>query len=142
MKKVSIAAVVFFFSLGGLFAQSSPVGLWQTIDDETGQPKSHVEIYQKNGKFYGKVVKLLPAATTDKCNKCPGDKKDAPLVGLDVVWDLQPYKDYWSYGKIVDPKDGSVYKCSIWLDGADKLKVRGYMGVSLIGRNQTWHKVQ
>lgn len=144
MKKTTLFSMLFFalfLQLGALSAQS-PVGVWQTIDDKTGEPKSHVEVYEKGGKFFAKVVKLLPAATTDKCNDCPGDKKDKPLIGLDILWDLKPYKDYWSYGQIVDPADGSVYKCSVWLDGADKLKVRGYIGVSLIGRNQVWHRVK
>ncbi|MCB9282881.1 MAG: DUF2147 domain-containing protein [Lewinellaceae bacterium] len=132
----------FFLYAGSIFAQSSPVGVWETIDDETGEPKSHVEIYQKGDLFYGKVVELLPAATTNICNDCPGDKKDKPLVGLEILWDMKPYKDYWSYGRIVDPKDGDVYKCSFWLEDSKTLKVRGYIGVSLIGRNQTWHRVK
>ena len=134
--------LAFFLYSGSLFAQSSPVGVWETIDDETGEPKSHVEIFEKGGAFFGKVVELLPAATTTICNDCPGDKKDKPLVGLEILWDMQPYKDYWSYGRIVDPKDGDVYKCSFWLEDANTLRVRGYIGVSLIGRNQTWHRVK
>ena len=134
--------LAFFLSVGSLLAQSSPVGIWETIDDETGEPKSHVEIFEKDGKFYGKVVKLLPAATTDICVDCPGDKKDQPLVGLEILWDFEAHKDYWSYGRIVDPADGDVYKCSMWLEGPDKLKVRGYIGISLIGRNQIWHRVK
>ncbi len=131
-----------FLYATALQAQSSPLGIWQTIDDESGEPKSQVEIYQKNDLIYGKVVKLLPAATTDKCNNCPGDKKDQSLIGMDILWELRPYGDYWSYGRIVDPKDGDVYKCSIWLDGTDKLKVRGYLGLSMIGRTQIWHRVK
>ena len=92
--------------------------------------------------FYGKVIKLLPAATTTVCNDCPGDKAGKSLIGMDILWDLRAYDDYWSYGRIVDPKDGDVYKCSVWLEGDDKLKVRGYIGISLIGRNQIWHRVQ
>ena len=141
MKNITLA-IAFFISLTGLAAQSSPLGIWQTIDDESGEPKSQVEIYQKNDLFYGKVVKLLPAATTDKCIDCPGDKLNKPLIGLDILWDLKAYKDYWSYGRIVDPKDGDVYKCSIWLEGPDKLLVRGYIGISMIGRTQTWHRVK
>jgi uncharacterized protein (DUF2147 family) len=145
MKKVSFYCaftLALLLAGGTLLAQSSPLGIWQTIDDETGQPKSHVEIYKKGDKIFGKVVKLLPAATTDKCIDCPGDKKDKPLIGLDILWDLEPYKDHWSYGRIVDPADGDVYKCSIWLEGPDKLQVRGYIGISLIGRTQTWHRVK
>ncbi len=135
--------LVFVFSTatGTLMAQSSPIGVWKTIDDKTGEPKSHVEIYEKSGKLFGKVIKLLPAATTDICINCPGDKKDKSLINLDILWDLKPYKDYWSYGHIVDPANGKVYKASIWLEGKDQLKVRGYIGFSLIGRTQTWYRV-
>ncbi len=138
---VFIALLFMLFALG-VSAQSTPIGVWKTIDDKTGEPKSHIQIYEKNGMFYGKIIKLLPAATTDICINCPGDKKDKSLIGLDILWDLKPYKDYWSYGHIVDPANGKVYKSSIWLDGPDKLMVRGYIGFSLIGRNQTWHRVK
>jgi len=141
MKNITLA-LAFFLSLAGLNAQTSPVGVWQTIDDETNEPKSHVEIFMKNDMYYGKIVKLLPAATTDTCTDCPGDKKGKPLVGLEILWDLKPYKDYWSYGKILDPANGKVYKCSIWMEKPDQLQLRGYIGVSLLGRTQTWHRVK
>ena len=132
----------FFLSLfaSTVLVAQSPVGLWKTIDDNTGDVKSHVEVYKKNGKFYGKVVKLTAAATTDICIDCPGDKNGANLIDLDILWDLKPYRDYWSYGKIVDPANGKVYKCSVWLED-NELKVRGYIGFSLIGRTQTWKKI-
>jgi len=138
MKKLSFL-LAFFFALS-LTAQS-PVGIWKTIDDETGDAKSHVEIYEKDGKFFGKVVKLLPAATTDVCGECPGDRAGKSLIDMDILWDLEPYKDYWSYGQIIDPGKGKIYKASLWLDGDDKLKLRGYIGISALGRNQTWYKV-
>lgn len=138
MKKLSFL-LAFFFALS-LTAQS-PVGLWKTIDDETGDAKSHVEIYEKDGKFFGKVVKLLPAATTDVCGTCPGERAGKSLIGMDILWDLEPYKDYWSYGQIIDPGKGKIYKASVWLEGDDKLKLRGYIGISALGRNQMWYKV-
>ena len=142
MKKLSI---LFFFlalllSVNG-FGQGL-LGVWKTIDDKTGDPKSHVEIYKKGNKYYGKVVKLLPGATTKTCIDCPGDKKGKSLIDLDILWDMKDYKDYWSYGKIVDPADGKVYKCNISLEGNDMLKVRGYIGFSLLGRTQTWYRVK
>ena len=134
--------ILFFFFLGSFTIQAqSPVGIWKTVDDKTNEPKSHVEIYEKNGKYFGKVVKLLPKATTKVCIDCPGDKNGKSLINMDILWDLKDHKDYWSYGKIVDPADGKVYKCSIWLDGENSLKVRGYIGISAIGRNQTWYRV-
>jgi uncharacterized protein (DUF2147 family) len=143
MKKLSFLSLLIVFMLGAsnVFSQDL-LGIWQTIDDKTGDPKSHVEIYKKGDKYFGKVVKLLPAATTKVCVDCPGDKKGKSLYDIDIVWDMKDYKDYWSYGKIVDPGDGSVYKCNISMDGMDKLKVRGYMGISILGRTQTWHRVK
>lgn len=142
MKKLlsAIFALTFVFASLGINAQTGITGVWKTIDDKTGEAKSHIEIYEKGGKFYGKVIKLLPAATTDICIDCPGDKNGKKLTDIDIVWDLEPYKDYYSYGSIVDPAKGKVYKCSIWREG-DSLKVRGYIGVSALGRNQTWMKL-
>ena len=87
-------------------------------------------------------MKLLPAATTDVCIDCPGDKNGKSLYDIDVVWDMETNGDHWSYGRIVDPGDGSVYKCKISMDGKDKLKVRGFIGFSLIGRTQIWYRVK
>ncbi|MDA9773435.1 DUF2147 domain-containing protein [Saprospiraceae bacterium] len=116
-------------------------GVWKTIDDATGDAKSHVEIYEKDGKFFGKVIKLLPAATTSTCDGCEGDKNGKSLLEVDIVENIIPYKDYWSYGTITDPAGGKVYKCNIERKG-DKLEVRGYIGFSLIGRTQVWHLVK
>lgn len=131
----------FFLAISSSYSQDL-LGVWKTIDDKTGDPKSHVEIYKKGNKYFGKVVKLLPAATTDVCIDCPGERNGKHLYDIDIVWDMKDYKDYWSYGRIVDPGDGSVYKCNISMDGKDKLKVRGYMGISLLGRTQTWYRVK
>jgi uncharacterized protein (DUF2147 family) len=120
----------------------SPIGTWKTIDDESGEAKSHVEIYEKDGKLYGKVVKLLPKATTDVCLDCPGDLNGKSLLEMDILWDLEKYKDYWSYGQIIDPAKGKTYKLSIWLEDADTLKLRGYIGISALGRNQVWYRVK
>lgn len=144
MKKI-VYLFVFSFTLllnSSVFAQG-PIGVWKTIDDETGDAKSHVEIYEKSGKLYGKVVELLPAATTDVCGPCPGERAGKSLINMDILWDLEPYKDYWSYGQIIDPGKGKIYKASMWLEDNDNtLKVRGYVGVSAIGRNQNWYRVK
>ena len=139
MKKLSVLFALFWAI--SVSAQS-PVGIWKTIDDETGDPKSHVEIYEKDGKFYGKVVKLLPAATTDVCGPCPGERAGKSLIDMDILWDLEPYKDYWSYGSIIDPGKGKIYKASVWLEDENTLKVRGYIGISALGRNQNWYRVE
>lgn len=143
MKKISslIAFVVLFLFAGNMFSQSI-TGVWETIDDKTGDPKSHVEIYKKGNKYYGKVVKLLPAATTKVCNDCPGDKKGKSLLNLDILWDMKPDGAKLTGGEIVDPADGSVYRCKISLEGKNKLAVRGYIGISLLGRTQYWKRIK
>jgi uncharacterized protein (DUF2147 family) len=140
-QRLFLLAGLLFLSMSAATAQS-PIGIWKTIDDETGEEKSYVEIYEEGGKLYGKIVKLLQVAEDTTCDECPGDKKDQPLMGMQVVWDLEPYKDYWSYGRIMDPNNGKTYKCSIWLKEDDQLEVRGYMGVSALGRTQSWYRIR
>jgi len=137
---VLFLALVFFANVS--FGQSV-LGVWKTIDDETGEPKSHVKIYKKDGKLFGRVVKLLPKATTSTCDGCPGDKNGKSLLDVDILWDLESDGDgVWDDGKIVDPANGKVYSCKISLDTPDRLKVRGYLGFSLFGRTQIWHRVK
>lgn len=120
----------------------SPIGIWKNLDDEDGKEKSHIEIYEKNGKLRGKVIKLLPAATITKCDACTGANKGKSLVGMDILWDMTKEANAWDNGEILDPKKGKVYACKMELDGKDKLKVRGYIGVSMFGRTQTWYRVK
>lgn len=118
-------------------------GKWKTIDDETGKPKSIVEIFKKSdGKYYGKIVQLLAKPENETCVKCTDDRKNKPLIGLEIIRGLKKDGNEFSEGHITDPKNGKTYKCTVKTDGADKLDVRGYIGFSLIGRSQTWHKVK
>lgn len=142
MKKSVILLVMFV--LGAFMAQAQSVtGKWKTIDDETGEAKSIVEIFEKDGKIYGKVIEILnPAKKNAKCNNCKGSDKDKPVLGLTIIKGLSKDGSEWSGGQILDPNNGKTYKCTITLDGKDKLNVRGYVGISLLGRTQTWHRVQ
>lgn len=130
-------------SIAPLTAQNSPVGVWKTIDDETGQAKSHVEIYEQGGKFYGKVVKLLQKSPDTVCDKCTGPKKNKLVLGMVIVEHLEKYKDYWKNGTILDPANGSTYGCSMWYENGktDELKVRGKHWSGLY-RTQTWYRVK
>lgn len=133
-----------FLLITALIPSSSTVtGKWKTVDDETGKPISIVEIYEKNGKVYGKVAEVLNPNDRDrKCVNCTGDDKNKPILGLTVIKGLSKEGSEYTNGKILDPKSGKLYKCFITLEGNDKLKVRGYIGVSLIGRTQYWHRVK
>ena len=139
MKKIVFAFVALFFATMS-YAQIE--GQWKTIDDETGQAKSIVEITKKsNGKYYGKVVQLLIKPENPKCTDCKDDRKNQPILGLEVIRDMKKVGDEFTGGTITDPKTGKTYKCNIVRSG-DKLDVRGYVGFALIGRSQTWHKVK
>lgn len=137
MKKV-IIFLLFFIAVS--FAQSSIIGKWKTIDDETGKTKSIVEIYEKNGKFFGKVVKLFRNTNEDQdpvCEKCSDYRKDQKILGMLVITNLKKEGEEYKDGEILDPKKGKIYRCKIWLEDG-KLKVRGYWG--FLYRTQTWYK--
>lgn len=134
---------ILFVAVAGVFsAQAQVTGKWKTIDDETGKAKSIVEIYESNGKLYGKVVEILnPAKKNAKCDKCEGADKGKPVEGLVIIKGLTKDGNEWTDGDILDPTKGKLYSCTLKLEGKDKLKVRGYLGVSLLGRTQTWTRV-
>jgi uncharacterized protein (DUF2147 family) len=143
MKNIATLIALFFvFCAFTLQAQVTPVGLWKTIDDETGEAKSYVSIYEKNGKLYGKVERLLLKPQDTRCTACEGDKKDQLVVGMEILTDLEDQGDYYGDGAILDPNNGSVYKCYIELEEDDKLKVRGYIGISIVGRTQYWYRIR
>lgn len=138
MKKTFFAFMALF--IGSLaFAQIE--GKWKTIDDETKQPKSVVEIYKKSdGKYYGKITQLLIKPANPNCVACKDDRKGKPLTGLEIIRGLKKEGNEFTGGTITDPKTGKTYKCTITKSG-DQLSVRGYVGISLMGRTQTWQKV-
>ena len=119
----------------------SAVGTWKTIDDDDGKVKSHVEIYEKGGKLYGKVSKLI-STTTTVCADCKGEKKGQSIEGMEIIWNLEKDSDTeWEGGSILDPASGKEYKCKIELTDENTLNVRGFIGFSLLGRTQTWYRV-
>lgn len=124
--------------------ESSPVGLWQTMDDRTNQSRGTVRIYEEGGKFFGRIESSFnPAELTERCRKCAGDRRDAPVIGLVILRGMTRHGSEFEGGDILDPENGNVYRCKFALssDGA-KLLVRGYLGVSLFGRTQTWTRVE
>lgn len=124
------------------FSQSV-AGKWKTIDDETGKAIAVVEIYERGGKIYGKVHDIIDPKDRNKvCSNCSGEDKDKPILGLTVIKGLLKDGSEYNSGKILDPKHGRLYQCFITLESKDKLKVRGYIGISLFGRTQYWHRIK
>lgn len=142
MKNWMLTIGVFFLTLGSIHSQSV-IGKWKTIDDETGEAKSIVEVYEKSGLVYGKVVEILRVNhKKDVCSKCEGTEKNKPILGMIIINGLKKDGDEYNGGIILDPTNGKKYKCYITLDSADKLKIRGYVGVSIMGRTQYWTRVK
>jgi len=124
-------------------AQNGPLGVWKSIDDKTGEAKSHVEVYQKNGKMYGKIIKILTDKPDAKCDDCKGSKKGQPVMGMVIIEGLQESEGAWKNGTILDPQNGNVYGCSVWVESEkpNELKVRGKHWTGIY-RTQTWFRVK
>ncbi|MEN9913934.1 MAG: hypothetical protein RL528_670 [Bacteroidota bacterium] len=121
----------------------SPLGLWKTIDDETKEAKSHMELYEKNGKVYGKVTKLLLKPADTVCEKCKGEKANKPVLGMILVNGLVKSGEVWDGASILDPVTGNYYDCTIWLSESNEneLKVKGKHWTGL-SRTQTWYRIK
>ena len=125
-------------------ANDSPVGTWRQVDDVTGKPKSIIQITDDNGKLQGKVLQVLLSddGPHPVCKKCDGERKDQPIEGMVIMWNVGKDGDVWDGGKILDPKNGKVYSVKLSLtDGGQKLDVHGYIGFSLLGRSQVWERM-
>jgi uncharacterized protein (DUF2147 family) len=139
-------AIVFFASVALAPAHStaldSPIGLWKTIDDKTGKPKGFIRIYEEDKKFFGRIEKGLDGDDDKRvCSKCTDERKDKPLIGLVIMRNIALKNGEYTDGDILDPDNGQVYRCKFKLDeGGRALIVRGYIGISLIGRSQSWRR--
>ncbi|BAP55262.1 hypothetical protein THII_0965 [Thioploca ingrica] len=140
---INLFLLLLFIITGNACAQNAAIiGQWQTIDDETGKPKSIVQIDEQAGKVYGKIVQLFRKPEEDPnpvCHKCTDYRKNQKVIGMVILEQLEPKNKEWSGGKILDPANGKIYDCKIWLE-QDQLKVRGYLG--LFFRTQTWQRVK
>ncbi len=149
---ISIRHLPLALLLGGAAAaacaQATPAGLWKTIDDNTKKEKSLVRIVESGSVYTGKVEKIIdPDAPKDAvCKDCSDDRKDKPILGMTIIRNMKQSADdkaVYEGGEILDPKDGKVYKSKLKLiDGGAKLDVRGYVGVPLFGKTQTWIRVE
>ena len=151
MKKKILFVLAAFISMTLFVNQASAqrgeiVGLWKTIDDETGDAKSYVEIKKsKTGQYFGRITKLLLEPQDKLCDECVGDLKDKKVVGMVILRSMKVDGDGLKGGKILDPGNGKFYHCSMEIDEKDpnKLNLRGSIDKwGIAGRTQSWYRVK
>ena len=145
--KRSLFAILFAAFSASALAQMSPAGLWKTIDDDTQKEKSLVRIKDVNGVFTGSLERLLDPThkNSDVCDKCTDERKDKPVLGMTIIRSAKPDSDkqFWEGGDILDPNNGKVYKLRMKpIEGGKQLEVRGFIGLALLGRTQTWIRIE
>ena len=149
MKSLAFAATLALFVFAGMPAGTShaadlqsPIGLWKTVDDKTGMPRALVRIYLQDGKYFAKIERsFTPGAEARICSKCTDERKNQPIIGLLIMRNVTLRGGEYAGGDILDPDNGSVYRCKFHLEsGGTVLVVRGFIGCSLLGRSQTWQR--
>jgi len=142
------AAIIALLTVAGARAQQltpklqNAVGHWQIMNSD-GTPGGKADTYMENGKLFGRVTEVRPGRTPkDLCNKCSGEYKNQLILGMIFLRNFHPDGDDWVGGTVVDPENGSTYKGKIWAEGNDKLHMRGYIGISLLGRTEVWVRLK
>lgn len=138
---------IFLFALLGLMGcvvqAQSLIGTWKSVDDATRQDKSYVQLYEENGKMYGKVTKFLNPKTDPNrvCAQCTDWRKNQKIMNMMIVRDMVKDDKTWKGGKILDPENGKEYSCTMWIENQkpNELRVRGWIGPFY--RTQTWYRV-
>jgi len=139
----NLLSVLFVLVITNSVYSQTIFGKWNSFDEETNEIESVIEIYKKDGKAYAKIIEITdPERQNATCFKCKGKRKDQPILGMDILTGLEKDDDEWSGGKILDPKNGKEYKCYIKLKDENTLKLRGYIGISLIGRTAIWKRAK
>ena len=155
MKKIVLIVSLCIFPIlmlsGEVKAQNEITGMWKTISDEgsdKGKATSHVEVFEKDGAYFAKITKLLLKPQDTLCDKCEGDLKNKPVVGMIFLQNMKKtgnvdaqLGEEYKGGTVMDPDNGKTYKCKLWIKG-DVLTVRGFIGFSLLGRNGQWLRVK
>ena len=139
MKSLGLVFILSIISVCA-YSQNAVFGKWNTIDDETGEAKSVVEIYEREGEVFGKIIKLFPNGDEDPdpiCNLCPENdpRFKEKIIGMEIIKNLKRDGEEYTGGTVLKPDEGKIFRCKIWLDG-EKLKIRGYWG--FFYRTQTW----
>jgi uncharacterized protein (DUF2147 family) len=147
-KNLAVACLLAGAAFAAAAQTSSPVGTWKTIDDATKKEKSLIRIVETNGVLSGKVEKLLDPSTPPDavCKDCSDERKDKPILGMTILRNMKQSaedKNVFEGGDILDPNNGKIYKSKLKLvDNGAKLDVRGYIGVPMLGRTQTWIRAE
>lgn len=141
MKKLLSLLIALIITYSG-YSQSI-FGKWNSFNEDTNEIESVIEVYQKDNKAYAKIIEITDPERKDAtCIKCKGKRKNQKILGMDILTGLKKDDDEWSGGKILDPKNGKEYKCYIKLNDPNTLKLRGYIGISLIGRTAIWKRAK
>ena len=141
----SLTALAFSVSCASVMAQMTPLGLWQTISDTDGKATSEVRITSTPAGLVGVVEKALTTSNEPNCDKCTDERKGQSKLGMQIIRGAKKAdgKDVWEDGNILDPNNGTVYKLKLSpIEGGKKLEVRGFVGFALLGRTQTWVRVE
>lgn len=148
MKRVLCGLAAVFVSFAA-FAEATPAGLWKTVDDSTKKERSYVRITDAGGVLSAKLEKLIDTPEPEKlvCDKCTDDRKDKPLLGLQLIRGVKKSDEAdsatWDGGTILDPTNGKTYKVRLTpIEGGKKLQVRGYIGAPMFGRTQVWIRAE
>jgi uncharacterized protein (DUF2147 family) len=133
-------ALLGMFRVAASAVEPTPVGLWRTVDDKTGEARGFVRLYESDGQIFGKIHKSLdPKDATERCDLCSGDRKNQPVIGLVILRGMKKFGLEYRGGDILDPDTGTVYRCTFrMVEAGRKLVLRGFVGLTLFGRSQTW----
>ncbi len=135
---------ILFFTLFFIFLNSysqTIFGIWESRDEKTNKIDSFIEVYKKGRKAYAKVIDIVDKnGQNTVCDKCKGENKNKPILGMNILYGLTKKESEWSDGEILDPRNGKKYTCYIKLVGKNKLKIRGYIGFALFGRTTYWYR--
>ena len=141
MKKKLVLIFSVFFTISS-FSQTI-FGNWNSYDEETNKIESVIEVYEKDSKAFAKIISISDAnRSSATCVECNGKRKNAPILGMNILTGLKKDGNEWSGGKILDPKNGKEYKCYIQLLDDNTLKLRGYIGISMFGRTAIWKRAK
>lgn len=141
MKKIQLTLVLLTITLS--INSQTIFGKWHSTNDETGKVDSVIEMYKKDGKAFAKIIQINdPERQKAVCDLCTGENKNKSILGLEILTGLEKDDDEWSGGEILDPRNGKVYNCYIKLVKPNKLKIRGFIGVSLFGKTKYWKRAE